>query len=130
MVTRLASYAFSAGIDTWCLYQLKDKPMTYKAHNWVILELEYNEDKYYKVLAQVDIGLSGWRLNSGISKVIEYPDYYEFYGSSGSGSYYTCPKLYEGLSNTTTPIFNLISNKVNAKVIPACNILQKHLLKA
>jgi hypothetical protein len=102
--------------------------MTYRAHNWVILEIVYNDEKYYKVLAQVDIGLSGWRLNSGISKVIEYPDYYEFYGSSGSGSYYTCMKVDERLSSTTTPILERVS--AHAKVILANKISKTHLLKA
>lgn len=102
--------------------------MTYKAHNWVIVEITNKDEIYYKVLAQVEVGLNGWRLNSGISKVIEYADYYEFYGCSGSGSYYTCPKLYEGLSNTTAPILHKLSPF--SKVILADKISSNHLLEA
>jgi hypothetical protein len=61
-------------------------------HNWVVIKIT-GEDPHYRVLGGWSGGyLDGdsWRLNSGIVKVVESPEHYEFYGSSGS--VYKCRK--------------------------------------
>lgn len=60
--------------------------------NWVVIKIK-GDDPHYRVLAGWSGGyLDGdaWRLNSGITKVEENGEYYDFYGSSGS--VYHCNK--------------------------------------
>jgi len=62
---------------------------------------------FYKVLGGWSGGyLQGdsWRLNSGITKVKEDGDYYEFYGESGSC--YRCHKEQYQLRMSTVGIYN------------------------
>lgn len=61
--------------------------MEYAPDNWVVLEIDYEDETIYKVLG----GWSGgyldsdhWRLNSGITKVEDHETYWSFFGSSGS----------------------------------------------
>lgn len=58
----------------------------YEPDNWVIIKIS-GSDPHYKVL----VGWSGgylsddsWRMNSGITSVVETETHYDFYGSSGS----------------------------------------------
>jgi len=54
----------------------------YQPESWIILKV--NSEKhgiFYKVLASV---MGNWRLNSGITKVVEKPEAYLVYGHSGS----------------------------------------------
>lgn len=61
----------------------------YEPDNWVVLKFP----DHYRILAGWSGGYSrgsSWRLNSGITRVVEEPDHYLFYGSSGSC--YKCHK--------------------------------------
>ncbi len=64
----------------------------YTPDNWVIIKLK-GDDPHYRVLAGWSGGyLTGdhWRMNSGITEVIEEDDRWLFVGSSGST--YACHK--------------------------------------
>jgi hypothetical protein len=81
----------------------------YYPDNWVVLKIK--EGKYdrgfYKVLAGWSGGyLQGdaWRMNSGITRVKEEGDYYEFYGSSGSC--YRCHKKGYRLTMAIAGVYN------------------------
>ena len=66
----------------------------YTPDRWVVLELQHGEDApIYKVFAGWYGGYTSgdsWQLNSGIVKVLDIGDAYEFHGNSGS--VYTCHK--------------------------------------
>ena len=95
-----------------------------ETYNWVILEITYEGDTYYKVLSQVGIGLNDWRINSGITEVKQDDYYYYFFGSSGSC--YKCSKAAEGLSRTTNSLFTKIEHA--AKIVPAKEMSENYLL--
>ena len=64
----------------------------YTPDNWVVIKLK-GEDPHYRVLAGWSGGYTtgdSWRMNSGITKVIEEDDHWLFIGSSGST--YACHK--------------------------------------
>lgn len=67
--------------------------------NWIIIEISPpDEETFYKILAGWSGGyLDGdrWRMNSGIDRVEEGDDYYDFIGASGS--VYRCGKKSEML---------------------------------
>lgn len=70
--------------------------------NWIIIKLESPSETLYKVFSTWRGGFSigdRWRLNSGIEKVEEDGDYYNFIGYSGS--VYRCNKHNYGTSNYT-----------------------------
>ena len=98
----------------------------YHTYNWVIVEVTYEGETYYKLLSQVGIGLNDWRINSGIAKIEEVGNDLLIYGSSGSC--YVCDKAEEGVSRTTQHVLDKIGD-VEHKVILAKDILTKHLLK-
>ena len=80
----------------------------YLPDNWVVLKImQPDQDTLYKVLGGWSGGyLDGdsWRLNSGVTKVKEDGDYYEFYGESGSC--YRCHKEQYQLRMSTVGIYN------------------------
>ena len=58
----------------------------YTPDNWVVIKMD-GDEPHYRVLAGWSGGyLNGdsWRMNSGITRVEDDGDYYNFYGSSGS----------------------------------------------
>lgn len=64
----------------------------YQPHRWMLIKIT-GDDPHYRVFASWKGGyLTGdeWRMNSGITKMIEEDDYYLFIGSSGST--YACHK--------------------------------------
>ena len=80
----------------------------YRPDNWVVLKVKEGKGTFpfYKVLAGWSGGyLSGdsWRLNSGVTKVKEDGDYYEFYGESGSC--YRCHKEGYGLRMNNAGVY-------------------------
>jgi len=81
--------------------------------NWVILEVNPpNENTYYKVLAGWSGGyLDGdsWRLNSGIEKVEETEDYYDFIGASGS--VYRCGKNSETIRMNCAGVYSQLKEQ-------------------
>ena len=61
----------------------------HKPNNWVVIKMD-GDDPHYRVLAGWSGGyLDGdsWRMNSGITRVEDDGDCYNFYGSSGSCYY-------------------------------------------
>jgi hypothetical protein len=100
----------------------------YQTYNWVILKMFHKGETYYKVLAQVDAGRNGWRINSGVTK-IEFEDgAYNFHGLTGS--VYQCLAEEERLSRTTIEILNKLEATGNVEVVKAKDMLKEHLLKA
>jgi len=85
----------------------------YTPDNWVILEISpEGEDTFYKILAGWSGGyLDGdsWRMNSGIDKVEEGDDYYDFIGESGS--VYRCRKDSETLRMNNAGIYSQLKEK-------------------
>ena len=76
--------------------------------NWVVLKIQTDADGViYKVLAGCSGGYlygDSWRMNSGITKVVEKQDSIEFYGNSGSC--YECYKGSYGLRMNNAGIYN------------------------
>ena len=66
----------------------------YMPDNWIVLKIDVEDHPVlYKILAGWSGGyLDGdyWRMNSGITRVVETENTWEFYGSSGSC--YVCHK--------------------------------------
>lgn len=89
--------------------------MTYTPDIWVFLEIyDLASCKIkYKLLAGWYGGFtqgSNWRLNSGITEIIEHEEYYEVLGASGSS--YTCHKFCEKIGEPTAYVLkDLIQNK-------------------
>lgn len=89
----------------------------YIPHNWVVLKISVDGNTLYKVLAGWSGGyLDGdyWRMNSGITRVVEQDDYWEFYGYSGSC--YKCIKGTYRLSMGTSPPYEQLKGKYSDAV--------------
>ena len=87
--------------------------MNYFPDNWVVLKV----DNFYKVLAGWSGGYAqsdSWRINSGISKVVEKDEYLEFIGESGS--VYVCNKNSYGLRMNNAYIYNALKEKYEDRV--------------
>ena len=72
----------------------------YTPDKWVIIEIDYGEEKIQKILASWYGGFAGsnsWRLSSGITGVEELEDSYII--KNESGSVYTCYKVRYGMSS-------------------------------
>jgi len=82
---------------------------TYTPDHWVIVKLEGEKvtgGVLYKVLAGWYggyVGSDSWKLNSGITKIVDKGDYYVIEGYSGSR--YLCFKDSERMSFYTASIF-------------------------
>jgi hypothetical protein len=78
---------------------------TYTPDRWVIIKITSPEyETIYKVLAGWYGGFAGsdsWKINSGITKIVESADNYEVYGYSSS--VYT---LYKGADGFSGLMFN------------------------
>lgn len=86
----------------------------YYPDNWVVLKIKQGklDSGFYKVLAGWSGGyLDGdsWRMNSGISKVTENGDYFEFWGYSGSC--YVCHKDSYGLRMNNAGVYNALKEQ-------------------
>ena len=97
--------------------------MNYTPDKWVVIKIETNEQTIYKVFATVYGGYTNgdsWKLNSGISKVEDLGDYYNFHGYSGS--IYSCPKNSYGTSSYTgnilADLIDHMENKATIKILP------------
>lgn len=94
---------------------------TYTPDRWVVLKLTRGSDVTYKVLAGWYGGYCGsdsWQLNSGIVRVVDQGDAYEFYGHSGS--VYTCYKVSEGMSSLMMNILGRMEDQ--AKELPGYSV--------
>lgn len=83
----------------------------YKPDNWVIIKIK-GDAPHYRVLAGWSGGYlngSSWRLNSGITSVVEDDSYLLFKGSSGS--VYRCHKESYGLKMGNAQIWAAMKNR-------------------
>ena len=88
----------------------------YHPDNWVIIKLK-GEDPHYRVLAGWSGGYltsDSWRMNSGITKVIEEDDHWLFIGSSGST--YACHKDVYCLRMNNAPVWDSLQKNHADKV--------------
>ena len=77
----------------------------YVPDTWVILKIKSEDSEIDKVLAGWYGGyLNGdsWKLNSGITKIVEHENFYDIHGHSGS--VYKCYKAEQYLSSTMQSI--------------------------
>lgn len=93
---------------------------TYIPDKWVVIQFTHptTGEKIDKVLAGWYGGFAGadeWKLNSGIVKVDEYKNRFEFHGSSGST--YVCYKNCHGFSMLTRSMFEYWSKSVEVKTL-------------
>ena len=91
--------------------------MDYYPDSWVVLKLQNEGETLYKVLAGWSGGyLSGdsWRINSGITRIVEENKSWEFYGSGGSC--YVCRKGEYRLTMATSEVYNELKEKFGDKV--------------
>ena len=83
----------------------------YNPDNWVIIKIK-SKDPHYRVLAGWSGGYTigdSWRMNSGITRVEDAGDHYNFYGSSGSC--YSCHKESYTLRNNNVHIWNQLKDR-------------------
>lgn len=88
----------------------------YTPDNWVVIHIK-GDNPHYRVLAGWSGGYTqgdSWKLNSGITKVIEEDDYYLFIGSSGST--YACHKDAYGLRMNNSHIWHQLQERHGDKV--------------
>lgn len=84
----------------------------YYPDSWVILKIQHESETLYKVLAGWSGGyLDGdyWRMNSGITRVVEENKSWEFYGSSGSC--YVCRKGAYRLTMANSGVYNQLKER-------------------
>lgn len=104
--------------------------MLYKPNAWVIIKCKTKDETVYKVMGGWYGGYlfgDSWRLNSGIEKVIETDDSYEFIGSSGS--VYKCFKNAERMTGYMGYIFEYLkkstSSELELEVIEASGYIKE-----
>lgn len=88
----------------------------YTPDNWVVIKIE-GDDPHYRVLAGWSGGYttgSSWKLNSGITRVEDAGEYYNFYGFSGS--VYHCHKESYMLRMNTAGVWNQLQQLHGDKV--------------
>lgn len=79
----------------------------YFPDKWTIVEIKTPKETLYKVLASWYGGWAGsnsWKMSSGINKITEKDDTYEF--DNYSGSMYSCHKETYGSSMYTMSVYN------------------------
>lgn len=87
---------------------------SYTPDVWVIVKLagsKVQDSPYYRVLAGWYGGFAGsdsWKMNSGITKIVDCGTHYEIFGHSGS--VYLCNKSVERFSGYTRSIFQSYAN--------------------
>lgn len=88
--------------------------MTYTPDRWVVLDIDDGKgNKLQKVFAGWYGGYAGsdsWQMNSGITKVVDEGEYFDFHGYSGS--IYRCHKGAYGMSMYMGGVYNSILEKV------------------
>lgn len=87
--------------------------MIYIPYKWVVLEFNNNGEVIRKVFAGWHGGFAdgdSWRMNSGITEVIETDDMYIFKGYSGSE--YHCLKTSHGMSSYMNSIFTSFERQI------------------
>jgi len=88
----------------------------YTPDRWVIVEINSDQGRLHKVLGSWYGGYAGsdsWRMNSGITQVIDQGDYYDVVGYSGS--VYQCYKKAEGMSTYSAGVFEGYKKKLEER---------------
>lgn len=86
--------------------------MVYTPNNWIIIKIKHKDKVVFKVLGGWSGGYldgNSWRLNSGIEKVVDGGDYYDFHGYSGS--IYRCYKETEGVRMNIAGVLSSLKKK-------------------
>ena len=104
----------------------------YYPDTWVILELtnKITQEKHHRILAGWYGGYAqgdSWQINSGITKIKKYKNYFEVYGFSGS--IYKCHKQSEKLSNYTASVYTSLTEAtqdLDIQITPIKNILTQY----
>ena len=87
----------------------------YNPDNWMIIKIT-GDDPHYRVFGTWYGGYTGgdsWRMNSGITSMIEEDDHYLFIGSSGST--YACHKDIYGASSYAMSVARSYQEKSEGK---------------
>ena len=103
------------GLRTFSVGQAKVMN-NYNCDNWVVIKMK-GDDPHYRVLAGWSGGyLDGdsWRMNSGITRVENDGDRYNFYGLSGSC--YSCHKESYSIRMNNAHIWSRLQELHGAKV--------------
>lgn len=87
--------------------------MNYCPNVWVAVRIHDSktDSSIYKIYGGWLGGFAkgdSWRLNSGISSIVDYKDHWLVYGHSGSA--YTCYKNLEGLQKMTHYLRSVLEN--------------------
>lgn len=101
----------------------------YTPDHWVILELTpAGKETWYRLFAGWYggyLGSDSWRVNSGITKLIDKEDHYEVYGHSGSC--YKCYKSAEGTSGYMESILagfqKDAEGKATIEIVPVTSVI-------
>jgi hypothetical protein len=96
----------------------------YQPDKFVVLKITFDKSVIYKVFGSWYGGFAGrdsWQMNSGIKYVVEWEEFFEFYGYSGSC--YTCYKSQYGTSVyshsvLTQLIENSAQKSITIEVLP------------
>jgi hypothetical protein len=109
----------------------------YHPDKWVLVEINSIEHgKITKVLASWFggyLGSDSWKLSSGVDKITETDDGYEFHNTSGS--IYACYKESYGMSSYTAMVYSTLVDRINAledgsiQILDENKILDAHLIK-
>jgi hypothetical protein len=87
--------------------------MTYTPDSWVIVKVHLiGGELQYRILATWYGGYTqgtSWKLSSGVIKIRENPEYYEF--ENASGSLYVCYRGNFGMSGYSSSIFDSFKSK-------------------
>lgn len=98
---------------------------------WVLIKTKSKAKvMHYKLLGGWYGGyLQGdsWKLNSGITKVEEFPEYYLVSGQSGS--MYKCIKMVEGFNHMTKSVFISLKNTARTEGYVVTHISMKEYLE-
>ncbi len=81
----------------------------YAPDRWVVLNIKTPVLEYQRLLVGYYGGYAygdSWRMNSGITKIVEGEDYFEFHGHSGS--VYVCRKNEYGMSGLMMSTYEML----------------------
>ena len=87
---------------------------TYTPDRWVIVDIVHEDETIQKVFSGNYGGYLGsdtWKLSSGVTKVTDNSDHYEFLNESGS--IYICYKHCYGMSGYMASMFNYWNEDAN-----------------
>jgi hypothetical protein len=86
---------------------------TYFPDRWVVVKISSVElGTHYRVFGGWYGGFAGadsWKMNSGITKIDEYENHYDFHGESAS--VYSCNKHAYGMTNYMAQVFMSLKNQ-------------------